>query len=59
MLVNGFGAVCTAIVMVIFAVTKFTDGAWLILILIPALVVLFFGIHRHYHSLAKNLSLDK
>ncbi|MBK9052555.1 MAG: APC family permease [Chloroflexi bacterium] len=59
MLVNGFGAVCTAIVMVIFAVTKFADGAWLILILIPSLVVLFFGIHRHYRSLAKNLSLDQ
>jgi len=59
MLVNGFGAICTAIVMVIFAVTKFTDGAWLILILIPTLVVLFFGIHRHYRSLAKNLSLDQ
>lgn len=59
MLVNGFGAICTAIVMVIFAVTKFADGAWLILILIPSLVVVFFGIHRHYRSLAKNLSLDK
>ena len=59
MLVNGFGAVCTAIVMVIFAVTKFVDGAWLILILIPSLVVVFFGIHRHYRSLAKNLSLDQ
>ncbi|MBP7998092.1 MAG: APC family permease [Chloroflexi bacterium] len=59
MLVNGFGAICTAIVMVIFAVTKFADGAWLILILIPSLVVAFFGIHRHYRSLAKSLSLDK
>lgn len=59
MLVNGFGAICTAIVMVIFAVTKFADGAWLILILIPVLVLAFFGIHRHYRSLAKNLSLDK
>ena len=59
MLVNGFGAICTVIVMFIFAITKFTEGAWLILILIPLLVVIFFGIHRHYRSLAKNLSLDK
>lgn len=59
MLANGFGAVCTAIVMVIFAVTKFHDGAWVVLILIPALVVIFQLINRHYHSLAERLSLEK
>ncbi len=58
MFVNGFGAVCTAVVMVVFAVTKFTEGAWVILILIPALVAIFFTIHRHYKDLAKRLSLD-
>jgi hypothetical protein len=59
MIINGFGAVCTAIVMVVFAVTKFLDGAWIILILIPILVSLFFSIHHHYKGLAKNLSLEK
>jgi amino acid transporter len=58
MLINGFGAVCTAVVMVVFAVTKFTEGAWVILILIPALVALFFTIHGHYKDLAGRLSLD-
>ncbi len=58
MFVNGFGAVCTAIVMVVFAVTKFREGAWVILILIPSLVAIFFTIHRHYKDLAKRLSLD-
>ncbi len=56
--INGFGAVCTAIVMVVFAATKFRDGAWIILILIPILVSIFFAIHRHYKNLAKKLSLD-
>lgn len=59
MIINGFGAVCTAIVMCVFAITKFMDGAWIILILVPVLVTIFFRIHHHYKSLAKNLSLDK
>jgi amino acid transporter len=58
MFVNGFGAICTAIVMSIFAVTKFQDGAYLVLILIPALVAVFWLIHSHYNNLAKKLSLD-
>ncbi|MBN8581613.1 MAG: APC family permease [Anaerolineae bacterium] len=58
MLVNGFGAVCTAVVMMVFAITKFKDGAYLVLILIPILVGVFWMIHRHYNNLAKNLSLE-
>ena len=58
MFVNGFGAVSTAIVMVVFAVTKFTEGAWIVLIIIPLLVTLFFTIHRHYRDLASQLTLD-
>jgi hypothetical protein len=59
MLINGFGAVCTAIVMVIFAVTKFREGAWVVLIIIPFLVKIFFTIHSHYKDLASHLTLDK
>jgi hypothetical protein len=58
MVVNGFGAVCTSVVMLVFAVTKFRDGAWVVLILIPAVVTAFWLIHRHYKNLAKKLSLD-
>lgn len=58
MVVNGFGAVCTAVVMMVFAVTKFHDGAYVVLILIPLLVAAFWLIHRHYNNLAKKLSLD-
>ncbi|MBN1220240.1 MAG: APC family permease [Anaerolineae bacterium] len=56
--INGFGAVCTAIVMFVFAVTKFRDGAWLVLVLMPLLVAGFSLIHRHYRNLARQLSLD-
>jgi len=59
MLINGFGALCTAIVMFVFAVTKFQDGAWVVLILLPILVGLFVFIHRHYKGLAGRLSLEK
>jgi amino acid transporter len=58
MMINGFGAVCTAIVMVVFAATKFREGAWVVLILTPALVTIFFSIHHHYKRLARKLSLD-
>jgi hypothetical protein len=58
MIVNGFGAACTAVVMLVFAITKFHDGAWVVLILIPTLVAVFWFIHRHYNNLAKKLSLD-
>jgi amino acid transporter len=57
MVVNGFGAVCTAVVTIVFAVTKFRDGAWIVVLLIPGLVFMFFAIHRHYRNLATNLSL--
>ena len=57
MLINGFGAVCTAVVMFVFAVTKFEDGAYVVLVLIPVLVGIFWGIHFHYRRLASRLSL--
>ena len=58
MVINGFGSICTAIVMVVFAATKFSDGAWIILFLVPALVFVFFRIHHHYKNLAAHLSLE-
>ncbi|MDD3827246.1 MAG: APC family permease [Anaerolineae bacterium] len=58
MTINGFGAVCTAVVMLVFGVTKFREGAWIVVFLTPALVLAFFRIHRHYKTLAAQLSLD-
>ena len=58
MVINGFGSICTAVVMVVFAATKFREGAWVVLLLTPVLVTIFFAIHHHYKRLAKNLSLD-
>jgi amino acid transporter len=57
--ISGFGAVCTGIVMLIFAITKFTSGAWFVILLIPVLVLAFFRVHHHYKAVARNLSLEK
>ena len=58
MVLNGFGAVLTAVVTVVFAVTKFRDGAWVILIVIPVIVSMFYAIHRHYVDLTGRLSIE-
>jgi amino acid transporter len=58
MVTNGVGAVLTAGVTVIFAVTKFHEGAWIVVIIIPTLVAMFFAIHGHYREAASVLSLE-
>ena len=58
LVVNATGAVITAVVTLIFAVTKFHDGAWVVILVIPALVMVFYAIHGHYRALAKQLSLE-
>lgn len=57
LLVNGFGAICTTVVTLVFGYTKFADGAWIVILLTPTLVWIFFRIHHHYKSLARQLSL--
>jgi amino acid transporter len=59
MVISGFGAVCTGIVMMIFAITKFTSGAWFVILLIPVLVFAFFRVHHHYKDVAHALSLQE
>ncbi len=57
MVINGFGSLCTATVAVVFATTKFLEGAWIVLILTPILVAIFFTIHHHYRDVASHLTL--
>ena len=57
-IVNAVGALITAVVTLIFAVTKFHDGAWVVIIIIPALVAAFYAVKRHYLAIARQLSLD-
>jgi hypothetical protein len=59
MAINSFEAVCTAGVTFIFAITKFHDGAWLVLLLMPILIASFSAIQHHYRTLARQLSLEQ
>ena len=58
-LVNGVGMVAAGIVMVDIGVTKFGHGAWIIVVLIPAMVVLFLNIHRHYIGVKARLAASR
>jgi amino acid transporter len=59
LVINAVGAVLSFVVMLVFAYTKFPYGAWITVILIPALTFLFFRIHAHYRNVARILSLGK
>ena len=55
---NGIGAVATGVVLAVIVATKFLLGAWIVLLLIPAFVLMFHTIRRHYLTLAEQLSLE-
>ena len=55
---NGVGALVTGLVMLTIAATKFTHGAWIVVLLIPTLVGVFLIVHRHYGEVAEQLSLE-
>jgi amino acid transporter len=57
--VNGTGAAVTGLVMLTIAVTKFSHGAWIVLLLIPTLVAIFIMVHTHYEDVAGQLSLEE
>ena len=57
--INGVGAVATAIVTVIFAVAKFALGAWIVMIIVPVLVVIMLAIQRVYHGEARELEVRR
>ena len=59
MIANGFGAVCTAVVMIVFIVTKFVDGAWIVLAITPIFISVLLWVRRHYSNVASRLSLEK
>ncbi|MGD9496956.1 MAG: APC family permease [Armatimonadota bacterium] len=58
-IVNGIGGSVTGIVMLVVAVSKFVLGAWIVVILIPAMLLVFRAIRHHYNYVAQRLSLDQ
>jgi hypothetical protein len=51
-LVNAVGAAATGVTLLVVLVAKFLEGAWVMLVLVPALLVLFTGVRRHYRNVA-------
>ncbi len=55
---NGVGAVATFLVLLVVATTKFRDGAWMVVILLPLLILMFRAIHRHYRQINEELAAE-
>ena len=58
LLINAVGALATFVVLCVFIATKFIHGAWIVVVVIPLLVLLFRAIHKHYVMVAKQLSTE-
>jgi hypothetical protein len=58
MVVNAVGSVATFVVLVIIGVTKFASGAWVSVLVIFLIILLFKGIHGHYTRVSRNLRVD-
>ena len=56
---NGLGAATTAVATVVFLVTKFTEGAWVVVLAVPAFIALFAWIHRYYARAGRALGLGE
>ena len=59
LLVNGIGAVTTAIATLIIASTKFAHGAWIVIVLIPMLITFFRAIRSHYKAVSEQIALAR
>jgi hypothetical protein len=55
-IINAIGATATAIVAIVVGITKFTHGAWIVVLLIPLMVLLFRAVHTHYKEASQEIS---
>ena len=53
--VNGVGALATGLVAIVVVESKFTQGAWAVIVAIPILIACFYGVRRHYSKVARRL----
>src|SRR6202011_976100 len=58
MLLNGLGAIATAATLTVVLIAKFTEGAWITIVLIPALILLMIGVKHHYGKVEKQTRTD-
>lgn len=55
--INGFGALVTFIIVIVIAITKFTQGTWIAVIVIPIMIYMMLKIKRHYVAINKQLKI--
>ena len=58
-LATALGAVVTGIVTLVFLVVKFNDGAWMVVVAIPVVLLLFWAVRSHYSDVARALSIER
>jgi len=58
LVINALGAAATFVVLCVFVATKFVHGAWVVVVIIPLLVLMFRSIHAHYLGVARQLSIE-
>jgi amino acid transporter len=58
MMVNAFGALATGVTLIVVLIAKFTEGAWITAMLIPALIVLMLAVKRHYTGVSRSTIFD-
>jgi hypothetical protein len=54
---NGLGALVTSVTFLVVGISKFVDGAWIVLLLIPTLAFMFYRVNRHYQEVSRELTL--
>ena len=54
--INGVGAAATLVVTVVVVLTKFTEGAWMVMVAVPLMVAGFYGVRRHYSRMRRRLA---
>jgi len=57
--INGLGAAVTAVATVVFVLTKFVEGGWVVVVAVPTFILLFVRIHRYYQRVARLLSFNR
>lgn len=58
MAINATGATVTAISTIVFLLTKFTEGAWVVVVAVPLFILLFLRIHRYYERVGRTIGID-
>ncbi|MEA2629845.1 MAG: hypothetical protein QOE66_64 [Chloroflexota bacterium] len=58
MAINAAGAACTGVTLAIVLVSKFLEGAWVMILLVPTLLALFAGVRAHYRTVGREVATD-